>query len=275
MVHGMTLKKWIGIGLILLSGVWFACIFVTPFLNLAVEIKAILGVSFLVLMEASFWLGSLIVGKQIVSRYWLSIKRHLGLGSKSNAGLTDTPLEGTLKAPAAGKVRWTEGKAFVILVENIPYAAMVLIGSAIFLLGFGFTFAGWLSAALYATYGVIGTLWIIVFVCPYCPNFGSACFSGHGEISAMFMQKKDQHKFASEFKKNIPVIIPIYAIPMLAGIAFFGLSLSYLVLLCAIVFAVNSYALAPLVSKKFACSKCSVKDECPWMGNSAAKKHVS
>lgn len=268
----MGFRKWVGIGLILLSGVWFACIFATPFLNLAVEFKAILGGVFLVLMEASFWLGSLIIGKQIVSRYWLSIKHRLGLGSKSSAGLADAPPMGTEVAPVASNARRGEGKALMILVENISYAAMILIGAAVFLLGFGFTLTGWLTAALYAVYGVIGALWIIVFVCPYCPNFGSGCFSGHGQVSAMFMQKKDQRKFASEFKKNIPVIIPIYAIPMVAGIVFFGLSLSYLVLLCAIAFAVNSYAVAPLVSKRVACSKCSVRDECPWMGKGAAKK---
>jgi hypothetical protein len=268
----MAFRKWVGIGLILLSGVWFACIFVAPFLNLAVEIKAIMGVAFLVLMEASFWLGSLIVGKQIVSHYWLSIKRHLGLGSKSSAGPADALPTGTEVAPVAGSAHWGEGKAFTILVENIPYAAMILIGAAVFLLGFGLTLTGWLSAALYAAYGVIGALWIIVFVCPYCPNFGSECFSGHGQVSEMFMQKKDQGRFAKEFKKNIPVIIPIYAIPMVAGLAFFGLSFSYLVLLCAIAFAVNSYAIAPLVSRRVACSKCTVKDECPWMGKGGAKQ---
>lgn len=70
----MAWQKWTGIGLIGLSGVWFACIFVIPFLALSIEIKAVLEAIFLALMEGSFWIGSLIIGKQVLSRYWRSIK---------------------------------------------------------------------------------------------------------------------------------------------------------------------------------------------------------
>lgn len=76
----MGWKKWIGIGLIGLSGIWFAGILLTPFSPWSVEAKAITEVVFVVLMEGSFWLGSLIIGKQVISRYWLAIRRHLGLG---------------------------------------------------------------------------------------------------------------------------------------------------------------------------------------------------
>lgn len=62
----------------------------------------------------------------------------------------------------------------------------------------------------------------------------------------MFMPKKDESMFVKKFKENIPAIIPIYAIPMIAGLVFFGLSLSYMMLICVIAFAVNSYAIAPL-----------------------------
>lgn len=64
----MGWKKWIGIGLIGLSGIWFAGILLTPFSPWSVEAKAITEVVFVVLMEGSFWLGSLIIGKQVISR---------------------------------------------------------------------------------------------------------------------------------------------------------------------------------------------------------------
>jgi hypothetical protein len=277
MAFPMAFRKWVGIGLILLSGVWFAGILMTPFLALPLGIKAIVGVAFAALMEVSFWLGSLIVGKQIISRYWLSIKRHLGLGPKIVANdpsqhAMDNPTKASSLENAPDQALGHQGKGLVFLEENLPYVVMIIIGVAIFLLGFGIPFVGWLSATLYAAYGVIGALWIIVFVCPYCPNFGSGCFSGHGQISKMFMPKKDESKFVKKFKGNIPAIIPIYAIPTIAGLIFFGLSLSYVMLLRVIAFAVNSYYIAPLISGKVACANCSVREECPWYRKGSSSK---
>ena len=74
----MAWKKWIGIGLIGLSGVWFACIFLVPFLALSIEIRGALEVVFIVLMEGTFYIGTFIIGKQVLSRYWKSIKTFFG-----------------------------------------------------------------------------------------------------------------------------------------------------------------------------------------------------
>jgi hypothetical protein len=69
-----TWKKWAGVGLIGLSGVWFAGIFVVPFLPFSIGAKAAMGLLFFILMEASFWLGSVIIGKQVLSKWWRSLK---------------------------------------------------------------------------------------------------------------------------------------------------------------------------------------------------------
>jgi len=63
-------RKWTGIGLIGLSGVWFALMLSVPFWPFSFEVKALLAILFLVLMEVSFWLGAAIVGKQALSRFW-------------------------------------------------------------------------------------------------------------------------------------------------------------------------------------------------------------
>ena len=76
----MNWKKWIGVGLILISGVWFAMLIVVPFTLLALWLKALLEVVFLVLMEVFFWLGTLIVGKQAVSHFWARLKSRRGIG---------------------------------------------------------------------------------------------------------------------------------------------------------------------------------------------------
>ncbi len=70
----MAWKKWIGIGLIGLSGIWFAAILLVPFAPYSIETKAVLALTFLILMEGSFWLGAAILGKQVVSRFWRSLK---------------------------------------------------------------------------------------------------------------------------------------------------------------------------------------------------------
>jgi hypothetical protein len=67
-------RKWIGLALVLLSGVWFGCIFVVPFTGLSLTTKAFLVGAFFLLMEGTFYLGLLLVGKQLLSRYWRSIK---------------------------------------------------------------------------------------------------------------------------------------------------------------------------------------------------------
>jgi len=72
-------RKWLGLALVLLSGVWFGCIFVVPFTGFSLETKAALGTAFFVLMEGTFYLGLFLVGKQVLSRYWCSVKSRLKL----------------------------------------------------------------------------------------------------------------------------------------------------------------------------------------------------
>ena len=71
----MGWKKWVGIGMILMSGVWFAGIFIVPFTVFSIAVKAALGLVFLALMEIFFWGGSIIVGKQALSHFWNSFKK--------------------------------------------------------------------------------------------------------------------------------------------------------------------------------------------------------
>ena len=71
--------KWLGIGLVGLSGILFGGVLLVPFTPLSLEAKAILGLLFMILMEASFWIGALILGKQAFSRFrkWLRPRSQL------------------------------------------------------------------------------------------------------------------------------------------------------------------------------------------------------
>ena len=88
----MNWKKWVGVGLILFSGVWFAGIFIVPFTPFSLVIKAALGLVFLVLMEVFFWVGSLIVGKQAVSHFWDRFKKRKSRSEDRTEGAT-APIE--------------------------------------------------------------------------------------------------------------------------------------------------------------------------------------
>ena len=59
----------LGILLILLSGVAFALIFIIPFLKIENKLKVMgSGVAF-VTMEVLFWVGGILIGKELFSKY--------------------------------------------------------------------------------------------------------------------------------------------------------------------------------------------------------------
>ena len=70
-------KRWIGLGLVGLSGVWFALIFLVQFMGMAIEARAAFSTAFFLLMEGTFYLGAFLVGKQLLSRYMRSIRARL------------------------------------------------------------------------------------------------------------------------------------------------------------------------------------------------------
>lgn len=149
---------------------------------------------------------------------------------------------------------------------NAPYAAMVVLGAATIMWGFHRTPGAVAGALAYAVYGVGGAVWIMVFVCPYCAYYGTrGCPCGYGTIAAKLVSKGDRECFARKFKRHIPVIVPLWLVPVAAGVlalthAFNGWLLG---LVCA--FALNSYVVLPLLAKRHSCGDCPQRDGCPWM----------
>ena len=108
---------------------------------------------------------------------------------------------------------------------------------------------------------------MMFFVCPYCVHYGSrSCHSGYGAISAKLARRGDGERFAGEFRKHIPVIVPIWFIPLVAGVvALVTHRFPWWLLALLVVFAVNSFAVLPLLSRRQGCADCPQKDSCPWM----------
>ncbi|HSW50949.1 MAG TPA: hypothetical protein VLH09_12275 [Bryobacteraceae bacterium] len=152
------------------------------------------------------------------------------------------------------------------LVDNLPYILMGLCGSALLLAGLGNSPSGWLAAGAYLAYTLGGAIWIMAFVCPYCHYHGTrSCPCGYGWISARLTPKRPEKRFARQFRKHIPVIVPLWLIPVAAGISFYVGERSPLVLSLLVVFAVIAFVLLPLVARLYGCGHCPQKTDCPWM----------
>lgn len=62
-------QRWGGIGLIALSFLLYGGLFLLPFLPLTTQNKLALSPALIVLGESSFWIGGVLVGKEVVTRY--------------------------------------------------------------------------------------------------------------------------------------------------------------------------------------------------------------
>ena len=175
--------------------------------------------------------------------------------------------------------------------NNLPYMAMMVLGAAIFLVGFESLMWKWIGAGVYLIYGVAGAFWIMLFVCPYCMYWNTrSCPCGYGSIAAKLRlplrlsshpclsqpngyrqdeaagEQKLANRFNQKFKRHIPVIVPLWFIPILAGVPLVVRDFSWLLLVLLAAFALDAFVLLPLFSTKYGCRGCPQKDLCPWMG---------
>lgn len=158
------------------------------------------------------------------------------------------------------------------LINNLPYIAMIVLGTVVLLLSINTPLWKWFTAVAYLIYGVAGVFWIILFLCPFCRYYDTNfCPCGYGQIASRIRSRKLQNRessqdcFNEKFKKHIPVIVPLWFIPVLVGVTveFRIFSIALLVLL--IVFAFDAFMLLPLFSTKHGCKECPQRDSCPWM----------
>lgn len=152
------------------------------------------------------------------------------------------------------------------LINNIPYIAMMLFGAAVFSVGFVGSNWGLILAAVYLAYGAAGAFWIMIFVCPYCRYWKSRlCPCGYGRIAARFRRKSPVECFDEKFKRHIPVIVPLWFMPILAGLPIVIRSFSWMLLVLLVMFALDAFVVLPLVSIKHGCIECPQSGSCPWM----------
>lgn len=153
-------------------------------------------------------------------------------------------------------------------IDNLPYIIMIILGASMLFIGFGSSSWKWATSILFLIYGVVGAFWIIIFVCPYCHFYDTRlCPCGYGKIASRLRQRKDDSLFTKKFREHIPAIVPLWVIPTVAGVIFLIKGFTILMLLLLALFAINSFAILPLISKKYGCAHCPQRDQCPWMNH--------
>jgi hypothetical protein len=153
------------------------------------------------------------------------------------------------------------------LVDNLPYLAMILLGTAVFWVSIDAGVWRWLLSGLYLVYGIAGALWVMLFICPYCHFYDTRlCPCGYGRLASRLRARKDGERFARQFRKHIPVIVPLWFAPLAVGSVALFREFSWVLLVLLVTFVVNSFVVLPLVSRKYGCAKCPQKEACPWMG---------
>jgi len=151
-------------------------------------------------------------------------------------------------------------------IDNLPYILMALIGSVVVFLSFSGPQWRMIAALLYFAYGLVGAFWVIVFICPYCHFYGTrSCPCGYGQIAARLVSSKDGNQFTKKFRKNIPVIVPLWIIPVLAGVLCLVRGFSWGFLSLLLIFILDSFVILPILSRQYGCAHCDQQDECPWM----------
>lgn len=143
---------------------------------------------------------------------------------------------------------------------------MVLIGAVTIAYAYGFSPSVLAGAVSYLAYGIAGAFWIIIFVCPYCAYYATrGCPCGYGTISARIMKKGNRDCFTEKFRRHIPVIVPLWVIPIACGGLALWYSFSWRLFGLVSAFIVESFIILPIVSRKHSCVDCPQKDDCPWM----------
>lgn len=157
-------------------------------------------------------------------------------------------------------------------VHNLPYILMTVLGAALLFLSFRGSAWAPVTAAVYLLYGLIGALWIMVFVCPFCRFWGTdSCPCGYGRIAARIRDRQPGDRFGENFKKHIPVIVPLWFLPLVPVVPALVKGFTWALVILAAAFVADAFVILPRFSTQHGCRECPQREGCPWMkGRDAA-----
>jgi len=158
------------------------------------------------------------------------------------------------------------------LLHNLPYIIMTVLGAIVLFQSFRGPARAGIAAGGYVLYGLLGALWIMIFVCPFCRFWDTdACPCGYGKIAARLRRRQSEDRFNEKFKKHIPVIVPLWFLPLIAAVPALVRDFTWPLTILAVAFAVDAFGILPWLSKRHGCRDCPQRETCPWMkGKTAA-----
>ncbi len=152
------------------------------------------------------------------------------------------------------------------LLHNLPYIVMTILGAAVLFRSLQGSSWSTLAAAGYIFYGGLGAVWIMIFVCPFCRFWGTdACPCGYGRIAAKIRQRQPGDRFSEKFKKHIPVIVPLWFLPVVAAAPALIRGFNWGLVILTAAFMVDAFVILPLLSTQHGCRDCPQRATCPWM----------
>jgi hypothetical protein len=149
---------------------------------------------------------------------------------------------------------------WLVLLDNIPTAAMFLLGAVL---------AGMVWGPLAIFMMLYNLLAIVLFwrlICRHCPHLGTrACPCGYGAVAARYFRKIEGSDFRKIFRKNIAVMYPCWLVPLAAGVYLLRVQYSEKLLAIFAAFVVVAFVLIPAISRFVGCRGCNLRNQCPWM----------
>ncbi len=147
-----------------------------------------------------------------------------------------------------------------VVLHNLPTFSTYALGAIIML------FLGRVFFLAYILYCLFSTLWFMKFICAYCPHYGKEkCPSSYSKIAAKLFKKGNPAEFNTMFRTHIGIVFPSWIIPVIAAIYLLLYEFSILILFLLITFVVVGFVILPVMTKKYGCENCDLKENCPRM----------
>jgi hypothetical protein len=148
-----------------------------------------------------------------------------------------------------------------IFFHNLPEYVMYLLGFIIVY------FIGIIYLIIFIIYCIFSTLWFMKFICTNCPHYDRLiCPSGYAKVVSRLFKRGDFTKFQSQFKKHIAVVFPMWIVPAFVGVYLLIDEFTMWMLVLLILFIIDGFIILPIVTRRYGCNECELKDQCPWMG---------
>jgi len=146
---------------------------------------------------------------------------------------------------------------FSYFKENLPLLIIIF---------FGMLIVGkiwWVWGGIYLLFSITALLLYMKFVCLYCFCYKTqSCHDGYHIIAKRLFKPGKGKSFYRQFKRYVPVVYPIWFLPVPAAIYVLITQFSRLFFGYVIIFSIFGFIILPLMSKN-QCTRCKNGPNCP------------